>query len=465
MKVSDRIVRNRRRGRAPAAAIGLFCFLASAAFSNYFPQTPDAGKPPALDRAGKIRIIEWIEAQLAEIYIFPEVASKAAATLRDKLGTGAYDSIADLPAFARVLTTDLRGISHDKHMGVRYAAEPSLRDKRKNEEEERRRLEIKLLNWRLDNFLFKKVEHLEGNVGYLHFDEFVDARYAGDAAVAAMNFLGRCDAVIFDLRNNGGGNGSMVLLLLGYLFDDATNVNDIVNRSEEKTTQGWTPAYVPGPRLDKAEVFVLTSRRTFSAAEEFAYDLQSRKRALIVGETTGGGGHTITRVWNGDLKVEFTVPNAMAVNPVTGTNWEGTGVVPDVACPADQALDKAYALALARLHDKSPDSGNKKAWLKSLLDYQSGVAEPKVISSAEMEAFAGTYGPFRVVFENGRLWVIDPNAVKTALFFQGADTFILEGNKTMKIVFERDAAGRVAAVASLGFDGLKGSSIPKNRRP
>jgi len=450
--------------KAAMTSVALF-FLASALFSGFQSQMGKAGEPASMDRARKALIIEWIGNKLNEIYVFPEVAAKAAATLRDKLGSGVYDSIADLPAFARVLTTDLMGVAHDKHMGVRYATESSFRDKKENAEEERRRLELELYNWRLDNFLFKKIEHLEGNVGYLRFDEFIDARYAGDTAVAAMNFLGNCEAVIFDLRANGGGNGSLVLLLLSYLFDDAVNVCDVEYRQEGKTVQGWTPAYVLGPRLDKADVYVLTSRRTFSAAEEFTYDLQSRKRATVVGETTGGGGHTVTRVWNADLKIEFAVPNGRAVNPVTGTNWEGKGVAPDVACPADQALDKAYALALSRLYDRTPDSGNKKAWLKSLLDYQRGIAEPKEISPAGMEAYAGTYGPFRIVIESGRLWAIDPRGTKTALIFQGADTFILEGNKTTKIVFERDASGRVASVFSLGFDGSKGSSIPKDRRP
>jgi len=454
----------KRNKWAAVGTIALVLALAAAAHSASFPQTVGGSAPPSLDRAAKGRIVDWVGAKLAEIYVFPDVAAKAAALLREKLRAGAYDGVADIEAFTRTLTADLSSVAHDKHMGVRYAAEPSYRDKKENEEEERRRLEIELLNWRLDNFYFKKAEHLDGNVGYLRFDEFVDARYAGDAAVAAMNFLGRCDALIFDLRGNRGGNGTMVKLLQGYLFGDETHLCDVEVRSEGRTYQSWTPAYVPGPRLDKAEVFVLTSRRTFSAAEEFAYDLQSRKRATIVGETTGGGGHTVRRLWNGDLKVELSVPDGRAVNPVTGTNWEGKGVAPDVACPADQALDKAYALALAKLHDKAAGTGNMKAWLKSLLDYQQGVADPKAISLAEMEAFQGSYGPAQVVIEDGKLVAVEPNGTRRRMLFQGADTFILEGNKDMKLVFERNAAGEVAAVLRESFDGSRGGRLPKDRK-
>jgi len=452
-----------RQGFMPIGALVLALSLATAALAGPRPQTPGNPGPPVLDRNMKARIIDWIGEKLNEIYVFPDVAKKAGAGLREKLAAGEYDAESDVSDFARRLTADLREVARDKHMSVHYAPEPSLRAEPKDEAEKKRQMETRLLNWRLDNFLFKKVEHLEGNVGYLRFDEFVDARYAGDTAVAAMNFLGNCEALIFDLRHNGGGNGTMVKLLLGYLFEDEENVCDLENRQEGKTYQSWTPAYVPGPRLDKADVYVLTSRRTFSAAEEFTYDLQSLKRATIVGEMTGGGGHTVSLQRNEDLKIEFRVPDARAVNPVTKTNWEGKGVAPDVPCSAGQALDKAYALALAKLHHDAPDTGNKKAWLKGLLEYQDGIANPRPITVAEMDAYQGSYGPFRVFAEGGGLFVTDPSGSNTRLIFLGEDTFLLEGNKSMKIVFERNAAGEVEAVFSLDFEGSRGSRMPRVR--
>ncbi len=462
--LSRACIRSRQRRRVMGVFI-LALFFPISASANPCPQVGEASAGQTLDRSTKIRIIDWIGSKLNEIYVFPDVAARCEASLRGKLAAGEYETVSDAYDFTRRLTADLQEVSHDRHMSVRFAPEPSLGEEPTDEAERKRLLDLRILNWRLDNFLFKKVEHLEGNVGYLRLDEFVDARYAGDTAVAAMNFLGNCDALIVDLRYNGGGNGTMVKLLQGYLFEDETNVCDLENRSEGRTIQTWTPAYVPGPRLDGAHVFVLTSERTFSAAEEFAYDLQSLGRATIVGETTGGGGHTISRQRNEELKIEFQVPNARAVNPVTGTNWEGTGVVPDVSCPAAQANDKAYALALARLYELAdPDAGNVKAWLKGLLDYQEGIANPQPITAAEMSAYEGSYGPFRVIVEGGCLFVIDPAGVKDCLFFLGQDTFLIEGNRNMKIVFERNAAGEVEAVFPLAFDGSRGSRISRDRR-
>jgi hypothetical protein len=166
---------------------------------------------------------------------------------------------------------------------------------------------------------------------------------------------------------------------------------------------------------------------------------------------------------NEELKIEFQVPNARAVNPVTKTNWEGKGVAPDVDCPAELAFDKAYALALRALHDKAPGTGNKKAWLKGLLDYQEGLSNPHPISTSEMQAYAGAYGPARILVEGGCLYISEPNGSKSRLIFLGGDTFLLEGNKDMKIVFERNAAGEVTAVFPLEFDGTKGPRVLKER--
>jgi C-terminal processing protease CtpA/Prc len=140
-----------------------------------------------------------------------------------------------------------------------------------------------------DNCGFRKVEILPGNIGYLKFDMFADASFCGPTVVAAMNFLAHVDAIIFDLRENGGGDPKMVALVLSYLFDQPTHVNDLYNRKDDATTQYWTLPFVPGIRLGSAPAFVLIAKRTFSGAEEFTYDLKNLKRATIVGETTGGG--------------------------------------------------------------------------------------------------------------------------------------------------------------------------------
>jgi C-terminal processing protease CtpA/Prc len=159
-----------------------------------------------------------------------------------------------------------------------------------------------------------------------------------------MNFLANVDALIFDLRGNGGGDPKMIAFISTYLFDEPTHLNDLYNRKEDSTTQYWTLPYVPGKRLSGKPVFVLTSKRTFSGAEEFSYNLKNLKRATIIGEVTGGGAHPVSghRI---DDHFMIGVPFARAVNPISGTNWEGTGVTPDVEVPAAEALDVANEMA------------------------------------------------------------------------------------------------------------------------
>src|SRR5213592_4209751 len=196
------------------------------------------------------------------------------------------------------------------------------------------------------NCSFEKAEHLPPNIGYLKFNAFPNPAVCGPTATAAMNFLGSVDAMIFDLRDNGGGDPKMIAYLSTYLFGESTHLNDLYNRKEDATTQYWTLPYVPGNRLTGKPVFVLTSKRTFSGAEEFSYNLKNLKRATIIGETTGGGAHPVSghRV---DDHFMIGVPFAKAVNPISKTNWEGTGVEPD-----DEALDVAKKMAAEQIRNE-----------------------------------------------------------------------------------------------------------------
>jgi C-terminal processing protease CtpA/Prc len=199
-----------------------------------------------------------------------------------------------------------------------------------------------------NNCAFDKVEILPNNIGYIKFDGFMDADFCGPTVVAAMGFVVHTDALIFDLRQNGGGQPAMVTMIASYLFDKPTHLIDIYNRKEDKTQQNWTLSYLPGKRMPTVPVYVLTAKRTFSGAEEFAFDLQKQKRAVIVGETTGGGAHPVS----GHLVADYFmvgVPFAKSLDPVTKTNWEGTGVEPDVKVAADDALTTAQKLAVEKI--------------------------------------------------------------------------------------------------------------------
>jgi C-terminal processing protease CtpA/Prc len=174
---------------------------------------------------------------------------------------------------------------------------------------------------------------------------FADPDICGPTATAAMNFLASSDALIVDLRQNGGGEPAMVALICSYLFDQPTHLNDLYERKGDTTAQYWTLPYVPGKRLAGKPVFVLTSSRTFSGAEEFTYNLKNLKRATIVGETTGGGAHPVSG-HKIDEHFSIGVPFARAINPISKTNWEGAGVEPDVKAPGAEALDVAKKLAM-----------------------------------------------------------------------------------------------------------------------
>jgi C-terminal processing protease CtpA/Prc len=254
---------------------------------------------------------------------------------------GEYDSISDGDTFATALTSHLREISHDKHLGVNFSpvALPPRPPERGGEGAEQHRKQMERINCG-----FERVERFSTNVGYLKFNMFADPDVCGPTASAAMNFLGGVDALIVDLRENGGGDPHMVAYISTYLFRDSTHLNDLYNRKEDTTTQYWTLPYVPGKRLDGKPVFVLTSKRTFSGAEEFTYNLKNLKRATIIGETTGGGAHPVSghRI---DDHFMIGVPFARAVNPISKTNWEGTGVEPDVKAPAGEALEVAKKMA------------------------------------------------------------------------------------------------------------------------
>jgi C-terminal processing protease CtpA/Prc len=190
------------------------------------------------------------------------------------------------------------------------------------------------------------VERLAGNIGYLDLRMVAGPERAGTAIAAVMELVAGTHALIIDLRRNGGGSPHGAAMWCSYLFPGAdTHLNDIYDRESGETRQFWSLAYLPGRRYLDRPVYVLSSAQTFSGGEDIAYTLQAHGRAQVIGETTGGGAHP-SRMVPISRTLGLSVPFARSVNPVTGTNWEGTGVVPDIAATAAGAYDAAYRLAL-----------------------------------------------------------------------------------------------------------------------
>jgi len=304
-------------------------------------------KDLVIDAATRTQVIDTILKRLNESYVFPDVAKKMEESIRGRVEKKEYDQITSAKQFATTLTDNLQAVSHDKHLRVRYSFEaiPERGPRREPtaEEIEQRNRELTWLNHG-----FSKVERLNGNIGYLEFLNFMDHELGAETVAAAMNFINGTDALIIDMRRNGGGNPRMVALVCSYLFGpEPVHLNDLYWREGNQTDEFWTRKELPGKRYLNKDVYVLTSKRTFSGAEEFSYNLKNLKRATIVGETTGGGAHPggFSRM---SEHFGMFIPSGRAISPITKTNWEGTGVTPDVSVPADQALLVARLMALKK---------------------------------------------------------------------------------------------------------------------
>lgn len=298
-----------------------------------------------LDEAGRQRVIEAIVSVLDQNYVYPDTAKKMAAAIRANQQKGQYDNITDGGLLANRMGEDLRDVSRDRHLRVEWSPFKRPAQRQGPDPNAEARMQRELAR---NNCTFEKIEILPENVGYLKFNGFAAPEICGPTVAAAMNFLAHVDALIFDLRDNGGGDPRMVALIATYLFDHPVHLSDIYNRWEDSTTQYWTLPYVPGKRLALTPAFVLTSGRTFSGAEDFAYNLQAIRRVTVIGETTGGGAHP-TMFQAVDDHFSVAVPFARSINLTTKTNWEGTGVTPDVQVKSTEALQEAQRLAVDKI--------------------------------------------------------------------------------------------------------------------
>jgi hypothetical protein len=347
--LSQRFSARLRHGTAVLAAVLLVVWTMGTTF--IYAAVP----AQTLDTQKQTQVINRIIDTINENYVFADVAKNMGEHILKQLKKGAYKKITDPAEFATVLTKDLRDICHDLHLRVNYFPEPPRQrpDAPQDPEEIRRRLSY-------SNFGFEKVQRLAGNVGYLKLNGFIGAEYGGATAVAAMNFLANCDALIVDLRQNGGGQPSMIQLINSYFFDEPVHLNSFYIRKGDKTQQFWTQAHVQGKRMTQADIYVLTSKRTFSGAEEFTYNLKNMKRGTIIGETTGGGAHPVRFHYFEELQFGIRVPFGRAINPISGTNWEGTGIKPDIEVPQEKAYDTAYKLAVKNLLTKTKTPEEKR---------------------------------------------------------------------------------------------------------
>jgi C-terminal processing protease CtpA/Prc len=344
-------------------------------------QVRDEQPDMTIDAAARAEIIDAVSKRLNDSYIFPEVAKKMEEALRERARLKEYDQVTSAAAFARKLTEDLQAVSRDKHLRVSYSAEAIPERQRRGEPTAEERANFRRFGQRI-NFGFERVERLPGNVGYIDLRGFFDPEAGKETVAAAMSFVSNTDALIFDLRQNGGGDPAMVALICSYLFGaEPVHLNDLHWREGNRVEEFWTKPQGLGPRYEGKDIYVLTSNRTFSGAEEFSYNLKNLKRAVIVGETTGGGANP-----GGGFRVNahfgMFVPTGYAWSPITKTNWEGTGVKPDVDVPKEQALKTAYLMALKKAQDKLTDEGPKREYGRLIEQTQRELDELKKTTKA-----------------------------------------------------------------------------------
>lgn len=294
-------------------------------------------RPPAevvLDSAMRTQAIDSLVLELNQHYVFPDTAKQIEALLRQRQHDGTYDALSNGIRFAAQLTADMASVAHDKHMKVRFS--PSFlqagRDPDMASAPPGGRSGI------------DRVGRLTPALGYLRISAFPLPSLVAEKYASTMNTLSDTDALIIDVRDNRGGSPQSVALLISYFVDQRTRLNDIWSRDSGQTQQFWTEDRLAGKRYGgKKPIMILAGPRTGSAGEDFTYTMQALKRATVIGEPTWGGAHPVASYrLSGHFYAD--IPNSRSINPITRTNWEGTGVKPDIAAPQEDALAVAREL-------------------------------------------------------------------------------------------------------------------------
>lgn len=409
----------------------------------------------------KKTVIHSISILLSKHYVFPKMANKINDYLSSQLKNGEYKSMNDPNDFANQLTTDLRKISNDLHLRVAFDPNGIRKARKANMSKPD---SIKLVNTRIkelkkNNFGFKELKILEGNIGYLNLTSFENTTYAGNTAISAMNFLSNSDAIIIDIRNNVGGEPSMIQLITSYFFsaERTIHLNDFYWRNNEKITSTYTLPYIPGNRFPDKDIFILTSGTTFSAGEEFSYNLKHLNRATIIGERTGGAAHP------GEIRIATSrykvwIPNGRSINPITNTNWEGVGVIPHIETKENVFLVAQYeALKSLKSKQKTNDSNNYDWYLENL----NSIINPLLIKKEILKSYIGTYGPRKITFEKDACYYQRGNGTKHKLIPIENDLFQIKEINEFRLKFVTSGK-KVKSIKGLYIGGHEDENLKIN---
>lgn len=383
------------------------------------------------------QLIDSINLSLKNNYVFPEKAHHIAKHLKAQVKMKAYASfLKDPKKLAIQIQTDIYKAHRDPHMVVEYdPAWPGHRPGYTGPSEEETIQFTKFV--KDNNFMFKKVELLPGNIGYFPLNIFVEhVKEAKPIIASALGFLANSSAIIIDLRENTGGEPEMVSQLESYFFKEKTRMNDIINRSTNDTTFYYAdPAKTDGLTLSMP-VYILTSKKTFSGGEDFSYGMQQAKRAIIIGEITGGGAHP-TKPFSVGQGFLVQIPFARSLNPVTKTDWEGTGVIPDFKVEAAKALIKAQEL-IFRERQATAKTEEAKQKIEYLINALHVNQDLGTLPLDQFDKFVGAYGPLVIYREGNKLFCNFSNNI-SELAHISKNLFVLDGNA--QIEFIKDTIG------------------------
>jgi C-terminal processing protease CtpA/Prc len=374
--------------------------------------------------------------KLQDSYVIEATATKLSQLLNSKDFISRCSKQKSAEHMANFMTTELNKIANDKHLSVHYDPKwvKELKEYRSSDQD-KALADKRVLETPQDNYGFKQIEMLEGNIGYLDIRSFADSHLGGATLESAMKFLQHADGIIIDLRNNFGGSPFMVNTLASYFFDlDTVHLSTSESRELGQLTQiqEWTSPYVPGPRFKDAPLYILTSKNSASAAEYFSYAMKNLARATIVGEVTAGAGHgRNTEIVNDDYIL--SLPTTRGVDPRTNDSWEGKGVKPNIETHGDNALNVAYAEVLNTLSKKTSDNSKLHQWAYPLAKAKSS---QYVVHPEDINRIVGSYGERKIFQENGKV------------FYQHADDrpFEIELVDKETIIFKAFSSARLHAV-------------------
>jgi retinol-binding protein 3 len=409
---------------------------------------------PELTEKEKSLVIDSASQLLVDHYIDLEVAEEMANTLHKYYKEGRYDSITDYKAFAAKLQSDLMPLINDKHFHVKYDPLTIAQSKKSGEDEALN----KILKDKRINFGFREVEILDGNIGYLKLDRFPYPSDARDVMTGALSMLSNSNAIIIDLSENRGGYNESVQLLMSCFFRYPILINTLYERHTDETEQFWTYPYLYGKVLDSVGIYIITSRRTFSAGEWFAYSMQQNEKATIVGQVSKGGA-TPSEFYHINDHFMIMIPNKSCISPITNTNFNNVGVQPDVPANMKNALNQAYLLALENLDSLEADPSIKKeyAWI---MDGLKPKLEPVVVNETILEDYAGNYGSSSVQYRDGQLFLKLHTGTEFSLVPINNQYFMLQDLDYYRIEFKVEA-GKVTGLTGKYANGYQ-NFVAKN---